>query len=266
MRLSLLLFTALCLVCNIANAQSIRLKSLQFGPTLAIQFERQDTTVADLRKLVKDPLHFPVTNVDTFDVSPGRSIFYRTGSSAQFSLLTTWEFYSKRKEEFDLQKELRFGVEYSYYGHNGVSLDAVHYPVTEPGVVNNVSFRRNNHFLALYTDFILKKGFSHNRIFLFAGAGGYVAQSISGNIVENRRQQKVGNEDIIAKYTHATDTRRDVAVLFPMGIDMRSGNPRRPLGVSLGMRPGFVIVKEKSISAFTSGMLGFTARMVYHFH
>lgn len=264
MRLSLPLFISLCLVCNITNAQKIRLKSLQLGPTLGVEISRQDTTIAKIRALVKEPQRFPVSDVDTLDRTPGHTIFYNAGSQAQFSLLTTWEFLNGRKEKPFLQKEWRIGLEYSYYGHSSLGLDTYDYTGQEPKATT-VSFFRVNHFLGLYSDFIFKKGFSHNRISLFAGAGGYLAYSLNGKIKETKGN-RVGNNVVTEEFSHPTHGRRDIAMLFPLGIDMRSGNPRRPLGVTLGIRPGFMIQKEKMLSSFTTGMIGFTARMVYHFH
>lgn len=266
MRPSLLLFISLCMVCHITHAQKLRLKNLQFGPTLAVQVDRQDTTLANIRKLVKDPLRFPKNNLDTLEREFGRGIFYGSVSHVQVSLLSTWELDSEKKGKWGLQKEWRIGIEYSYMGNNEERWSAIDSTDISKYVVNDVYFRRNNHMLGLYTDFILKKGIARNRISFYGGVGGYLAYSISGNILETKAH-RVEYEDVnVEKYRHATLGRRDIAVLFPIGMEMRPGNQRRPLGVAFGIRPGFMIIKEKNLASFMPGMLGFNVRMMYNLY
>jgi hypothetical protein len=263
MRLSLLLFI---LISNLANAQKLRLKNLQFGPTLAVQVDRPDTTLANIRKLVKDPLRFPKNNLDTLEREFGRGLFYGSVSHVQVSLLTTWGINSDKKGKWGLQKEWRIGIEYSYMGNNEERWSAVDSTDLSHYVVNDVYFRRNNHMLGLYTDFILKKGIARNRISFYGGAGGYLAYSISGNILETTARRVDYRESDVEKYRHATLGRRDIAILFPIGMEMRPGNQRRPLGVTFGIRPGFMIIKEKNYAAFLPGMLGFSVRMMYNLY
>ncbi|MRG46401.1 hypothetical protein GFS24_14865 [Chitinophaga sp. SYP-B3965] len=263
MRLFLLLFI---LIPNLANAQKLRLKNLQFGPTLAVQVDRPDTTLADIRKLVKDPLRFPKNSLDTLEREFGRGLFYGSTSHVQVSLLTTWELNSDKKSKWGLQKEWRIGIEYSYVGNNEERWSAV--DATDPSkyAVNEVFFRRNNHMLGLYTDFILKKSVARNRISFYGGLGGYLAYAISGNVLETKTHRVDSEESAVEKYRHATLGRRDIAVLFPIGLEMRPGNQRRPLGVTFGIRPGFMIIKEKNYAAFMPGMLGFNVRLMYNLY
>lgn len=264
MRPSLLLSLFLCIICNITYAQKMRLKSIQFGPTLAVQVERQDTTMTLMRQLVKEPQRFPKNSLDTLESSPARGWFFGSVTGVQASLLTAWEINADKKGKLGLQKEWRIGIEYSYLRNREEEWSSTDYTASS---FDQVSFERQNHFMGLYTDFILKKGVARNRVTFFAGAGGYLAYSFSGRIVEklSRGLYLMNTEPSVEKTYHATEPRRDIAILFPMGIDLRSANQRRPLGVSLGIRPGFMIVKEKNIASFVPGMIGFTARMVYQF-
>lgn len=265
MRQSLLLSFFLCIICNIAYAQKIRLKSMQFGPTLAVQVTRQDTTMALMRQLVKEPQRFPKNSLDTLERSPGRGWFYGSATGVQASLLTAWEINPEKRGKLGLQKEWRIGIEYSYLRNSEEEWNTADFSTSS---FSHVSFERQLHFMGFYTDFLLKKGVARDRVTFYAGAGGYLAYSFSGRIVEelSRGLYIMNVEPSIEKTYHATERRRDIAVLFPLGIDLRSANPRRPLGVSLGIRPGFMIVKEKNLATFVPGMIGWTARIVYQFY
>jgi len=266
MRLSLLLLVSICMACKLATAQKIRLKSLQFGPALGVQVSRPDTTMENIRKLVKDPQNFPKNSIDTLERESGRGMLYGSAGHVQVSLLTAWEFISK-KEKPVFKKEWRIGVEYSYISNRQEfwsTPDSFH---VAQYVDTDVYFHRHNHLLGLYTDFIFKKGFSRDRFAVYAGAGGYVSHSIGGFILETKvRKVEYREADVEEKHRHATAPRRDIAVLFPMGIAMRPGGTHRPLGMTFGLRPGFMIIKEKNDATFITGMIGYSMQLVYHFH
>lgn len=270
MRLSLLLFfcSCLCLACNLTNAQGIRLKSLQFGPSLGVQIQRQDTTLADVRKLVKDPQNFPKNNLDTLEREFGRGLFQGAMGHIQVALLTTWEFPSDKKILWGLQKEWSIGIEYDYSSNNQERWSTPQTFSPDPDTLRQVNFRRNNHAIALYTEFLFKKGFSRDRISIYAGLGGTLAYSIASHVVE--KKYRIDNHSYkeveIEKYRHNAGQRRDISVLFPMGIMFRPGGLRRPLGIAMGIRPGFMIVKERNFDAFVPGFIGYSARLVYHLH
>ncbi|SIO44908.1 hypothetical protein [Chitinophaga niabensis] len=267
MRLFLLLF--FYLVSNIANAQKIRLKSLQFGPSITMQITRQDTTMAEVRMLVKDPQNFPKNNIDTLEKEFNRGLFQGTSGHVQVALLTTWEIPGDKKTLWGLQKEWSIGIEYDYTSNNQPRWTNVpSFTGTGPDTIRDVYFRRNNHAIGLYTEFVFKKGFSRDRISIYAGLGGTLSYSVGGYVLEtnSRRDNSSYKEVDIERFRHYTEQRRDISVLFPMGVVFRPGGLRRPLGILLGLRPGFMIVKERNLSAYVPGLIGYTARLIYHFH
>ena len=265
MRLSLLLFISLCMACNVASAQRVRLKSLQFGPTLAAQVTRPDSTMENIRKLVKDQQNFPKNSIDTLEKGFGRGMFYGSVGHVQVALLTAWEFVSKNEKPI-FRKEWRIGVEYSYVSNRQEQWSTRDSFYVSPFEDTDVSFQRHNHFLGLYTDFVFKKGFSRNRFTVYGGLGGYISQSIGGFIEETKSHTVDFKQVSVEEHRHTTEPRRDIAVLFPMGIELRSANPRRPIGVTFGLRPGFMIIKEKNYSTFVTGMIGYTMQLVYNLH
>lgn len=266
MRLSLLLF--FCLACNIAIAQKIRLKSLQFGPTLGAQITRQDTTMAEVRKLVKDPQNFPKNNIDTLEKEYGRGLFQGTAGHIQVALLSTWEFPTDKKILWGMQKEWSIGIEYDYTSNNQPRWStAPDFSAPQQDTIHDLSFRRHNHSIGLYTDFIFRKAFSKERISIYAGLGGTLSYSLGGSVLETKSSRDNSYKEVaLEKSRHYTEQRRDISVLFPMGVIFRPGGLKRPLGIALGIRPGFMIVKEKNLSAYVPGMIGYTARLIYHLH
>lgn len=266
MRLFLLLSFFLCLVSDIANAQWIRLKSLQFGPSLGMQTTRQDTTLADIRKLVKDPQNFPKNGLDTLERELGRGLFQGSMGHIQVALLTTWEFPSDKKILWGLQKEWSIGIEYDYASNNQERWSTIPSYTSVQDTIHEVNFRRNNHAIALYTEFLFKKGFSRDRISIYAGLGGTLAYSIADHVVEKKARRENYKEVAVEKYHHDAGQRRDISMLFPMGIMFRPGGLQRPLGIAMGIRPGFMIVKEKNFDAFLPGFIGYSARLIYHLH
>lgn len=269
MRLSLPLFLILCMACHFATAQKIRLKSLQFGPSIGMQIMRQDTTMTEVRQLIKDPQTFPRNNIDTLERDFGRGLFQGTTSHLQLSLLTTWEFPSDKKTLWDMQKEWSIGIEYIYISNNQPRWSTVpNFSSPQQDTIIDISFRRNAYSLGVYTEFLFKKGFKKDRFSIYAGLGGSLAYSIAGHVKETKHlrdytsYKEVGEET----YRHETEQRRDISVLFPMGVMFRPGGHRRPLGIAMGIRPGFMIVKEKNLGGYVPGMIGYNARLVYHFH
>ncbi len=267
MRLSLLLL--LCLACNIAKAQKIRLKSLQFSPSLVAQTTRQDTTMPLVRQLVKDPQNFPKNNLDTLEKDFGRGLFQGTSGHVQVALLTTWEFPGDKKTLWDLQKEWSIGIEYDYTSNNQPRwTNSPSFNPGRPDTIRDVHFRRNNHAIGLYTEFVFKKGFAHDRISIYAGLGGTLSYSVGGYVLETKSSRDdISYKEVgIERFRHYTEQRRDISVLFPMGVMFRPGGLRRPLGIAMGLRPGFMIVKEKNLSAYVPGLIGYNARLIYHLH
>lgn len=265
MRLSLLLLACFCITGS-AHAQSfMRLKNVQLGPSFSLQLKGQDTTLAHLGPLTKDPQDFPNWNIDTMvSIEPLIQLRLAKAIVTHVSLLTTWEFYNPGKKGYDDRKELKIGVEYSYVENNKWSMTGKRRRRLETDW-DNIKFRRTTAHMGLYSDFIFKKALN-KKVFFYFGAGGSLAYTISGRITETKAYMVNYNVVSTEKYEHLTHSRRDIAILLPVGFDLWGSKSISRVGMNIGMRPGLVFIKETMFPAFTSPVMGFTIRLVYNLH
>jgi hypothetical protein len=243
----------------------MRLKNLQLGPSFALQLKGQDTTLAHLGPLTKDPQDFPRWNIDTMQsIEPFIQLRLARAIVTHVSLLTTWEFYNPRKKGYDDRKELKIGIEYSYVENNKWDMTGKRSRSMETEW-DRVTFRRTSAHIGLYTDFTFKKALNRKMYFYF-GAGGSLAYTISGRITETKAD--IVNYKVISteKYEHPTHSRRDITLLLPVGFDLWGSKSISRVGMNIGMRPGLLLIKEKMLPTFATPIMGVSIRLMYNFH
>ncbi|MRG46400.1 hypothetical protein GFS24_14860 [Chitinophaga sp. SYP-B3965] len=243
----------------------MRLKNLQLGPSFALQAKGQDTTVAHLAPLTKDPQAFPNWNIDTMHtVKPLIQMGLARAIVTNVSLLTTWEFYNPRKKGYDDRKELKIGIEYTYVENNRFSMSGK--PKSWRDTTwDDVNFRRTSAHLGLYTDFVFKKALNKKMYFYF-GAGGSLAYTISGRITETKGDMVNYKVVSTEKYEHPTLSRRDISLFLPVGFELWGSKNISRVGMNVGMRPGLMFIKETNLPAFISPTMGVTIRLIYNLH
>ncbi|SIO44896.1 hypothetical protein [Chitinophaga niabensis] len=243
----------------------MRLKNLQLGPSFSLQAKGQDTSLAHLGPITKDPLHFPNWDTDTMrSIEPLIQLRLAKAVVIHVSLLSTWEFYNPRKKGYDDRKELKIGVEYSYVENNKWSMTGK----PKRGLAtewDDITFRRTSAHLGLYSDFVFRKRLNTKACF-YLGAGASLAYTISGRI--NETKGDMVNYKVVSteKYEHLTHSRRDISILLPIGFDLRGSGNNSRLGMNIGMRPGVVFIKETMYTLFTSPVMGLTIRFIYNLH
>lgn len=260
MRLSLLLFTCLCLTGSTYAQSLIRLKNLQLGPAFSIQANNQDATVQDLGPITKDPQHFPNWNIDGMKKN-WRLFQLDIPIGAHVSLLTTWDFYSDRKKKYNDNKEWKIGVEYTTFQHRSWPFRSI-----DENGTDKINFRRKSQHMGVYSDFVFKKHIRKRSTYAYIGAGGSLTYTVSGRVEETKKH--IENSTVVSdeKYEHATNSRRDIALLLPMGFEFWGSRSVSRVGLNIGMQPGIVLIKEKMLPLFTSPVMRFTARLIYNLH
>lgn len=263
MRISLLLFSFICFANSIHGQSFMRLRNLQLGPALSIQAKNQDGSIADLAPITKDPQHFPNWSPEDMDRRGWDFFRLKVPVGGHVSLLSTWDFYDRHKKAYSNNKEWKIGAEYTTFEH-------VFRSYKDKFVLGangeKLSYQRKSQHLALYSDFVFKKPLRKISSFVYFGAGGYLSYTVSGKLEEKRVEYTEFATTLNEQYDHAANPRRDIGVVFPMGIELWGSKSVSRVGLNVGMRPGIVLIKEKMLPLFVSPVVGFTVRLVYNLH
>lgn len=95
---------------------------------------------------------------------------------------------------------------------------------------------------------------------------GYLSYTVSGKLEEKSVEYTAIATSISEEYDHATNPRRDLGIVFPLGFELWGSKSVSRVGLNMGLRPGIVLIKEKTLPLFVSPVFGCTVRLVYNLH
>ncbi|WP_295126406.1 hypothetical protein [uncultured Chitinophaga sp.] len=258
--------TILCLLlsvsyCQLALAQQPALKLGSVHGYAGAYFSgARPGQLSEMPSRVKETEHFPAFNTDTLYREQDQ--FINTGG-VHVALYTSWEFYNKRRDAYNLRKELRVGVEYVSYNYKTISLDtSIRY--SDVTRITRVAYKPKRHYLGVYADFLLKST-PRRRIQLFGGAGLRMMYSFTGQIRE-RLTRSAGYEDgsaeVVQEITmyHNMKNSIETGLIFPFGIRFF---PQGKVSFGVEQRFGMLFIKEPGLSAYISGNLSYGASVMY---